>query len=439
MLDKGIIPGYLDTAPVHHCHSTGTEDKSGDFRDNFLLQEQGNERKFSSTVVDLSGDWSQARSSSKWNDQLPPTGSTVSKPNQTSKLIGGATLKINDMVQHTIHALEQQQSSPTGVKTPSPIGQPIGQRVPEEHIEDLKAKAESQEVENEKLKLQHVQFLEKISGLRGRDQKLSEEAPFANVSASTAVVEIENLTGGSHIHFTDRFDENGDSKGYGFVQFKNEASAENAIDKLNGMLTTTNEDMRNITSAVVMRDEDGRSKRLGFTNCENADDAARDVETLNGKKLDDKEWAQKKSEREFELKGEFELSMKEAADKYQRANLYIKNLDDTIDEDKLKELFSEFGKITSCKVMRDPSGISRGSGFVAFLTLDEAKLVVNKPLYVALAQRKEESRAMLQAQFSQIRPFLMPSVVAPRMPMYPPSAPGTQCVKKNLGLGNSIK
>ncbi|GMH19457.1 hypothetical protein Nepgr_021298 [Nepenthes gracilis] len=208
-------------------------------------------------------------------------------------------------------------------------------------------------------------------------------------------------------------DGNSDSKGYGFVQFENKASVENVIDKLNGMLSndkqtkfnnvyvknifeaTTNKDMRNITSAVVMRDEDGRSKCLGFINYENADDAARDVETLNGKKLADKEWAQKKSERELELKGEFELSMKEAVDKYQGANLNIKNLDDTIDEDKLKELFSEFGKITLCKVMRDASGLSRGLGFVAFSTPDEAKLVVNKPLYVALAQWKEESRAML--------------------------------------------
>ncbi|GMH00211.1 hypothetical protein Nepgr_002050 [Nepenthes gracilis] len=202
MLDRGIIPGYLVDAPVHRCHSAGREDKFGDFRDNFLLREQGNKRKFSSTVVDLSGDWSQARSSGKWNDQLPPAGSTVSKPNQTSKLIGGATPEINDMVQQTIHALEQQQSSPTGVKTPLPIGQPTGRRVPEEHIEDSKTKAESQEVENDKLKLRYVQFLEKISGLHGRDQKLSEEAPYANVLASTAVVEIKNLTGGSSIHFT---------------------------------------------------------------------------------------------------------------------------------------------------------------------------------------------------------------------------------------------
>ncbi|GMH03041.1 hypothetical protein Nepgr_004880 [Nepenthes gracilis] len=108
MLDRGIIPGYLDDAPVHRCHSAGREDKLGDFRDNFLLREQGNKRKFSSTIVDLSDDWRQARSSSKLNDQLPLAGSTVSEPNQTSKLVGGATLEINDMVQQTIHAMEQQ-------------------------------------------------------------------------------------------------------------------------------------------------------------------------------------------------------------------------------------------------------------------------------------------------------------------------------------------
>ncbi|XP_034675559.1 polyadenylate-binding protein 8-like isoform X1 [Vitis riparia] len=275
-------------------------------------------------------------------------------------------------------------------------------------------------------------------------------------------------------------DPSGQSKGYGFVQFDNEESAQNAIDKLNGMLindkqvyvgqflrkqeretalnktkfnnvyvknlseSTTEEDLKNIfgefgtiTSVVVMRDGDGKSKCFGFVNFENADDAAEAVEALNGKKFDEKEWyvgkAQKKYERELELKGRFEQSMKEVVDKFQGVNLYIKNLDDSIGDDKLKELFSEFGTITSCKVMRDPSGISRGSGFVAFSTSEEAsralaemngKMVVSKPLYVALAQRKEERRARLQAQFSQMRPVSMAPSVAPRMPMYPPGAPG---------------
>lgn len=275
-------------------------------------------------------------------------------------------------------------------------------------------------------------------------------------------------------------DSSGQSKGYGFVQYDSDEAAQKAIEKLNGMLlndkqvyvgpflrkqeremamdkakftnvfvknlseSTTEEDLKNIfgefgtiTSAVVMRDADGTSRCFGFVNFESADDAAQSVDTLNGQTFDNKEWyvgkAQKKSERELELKVRFEQSVKEAADKSSGLNLYIKNLDDSIDDDSLKEMFSPFGTITSYKVMRDPHGISKGSGFVAFSTPEEAsralsemngKMVVSKPLYVAHAQRKEDRRVRLQAQFSQMRPVAMTPSVAPRMPMYPPGGPG---------------
>lgn len=192
-------------------------------------------------------------------------------------------------------------------------------------------------------------------------------------------------------------DSSGQSLGYGFVQYANEESGQKAIEKLNGMLlngkqvyvgpflrrqeremsldktkftnvfvknlseSTTEEDLQNIfgefgsiTSTIIMRNEDGTPKGFGFVNFENADAAARAVESLNGKTIDNKEWyvgrAQKKSERELELKQRFEQSVKEAVDKSQGSNLYVKNLDDSIGDDKLKELFSAYGTITSCKV-----------------------------------------------------------------------------------------
>ncbi|CAN8257915.1 unnamed protein product [Cochlearia groenlandica] len=275
-------------------------------------------------------------------------------------------------------------------------------------------------------------------------------------------------------------DSSGESKGYGFVQYEAEESAQKATSQLNGMLlndkqvyvgpflrsqerdstanltkftnvyvknlgeTTTDDDLKKafgefgkITSAVVMKDGDGKSKGFGFVNFDDAGDASKAVESLNGKTFDDKEWyvgrAQKKSEREMELKVRYETSLKEAADKFQSCNLYVKNLDESVSDEKLKELFTPYGTITSCKVMRDPNGISRGSGFVAFSTPEEAtkamsemsgKMVENKPLYVAVAQRKEDRRARLQAQFSQMRPGAMPPSVGPRMQMYPPGGPG---------------
>jgi polyadenylate-binding protein len=79
-------------------------------------------------------------------------------------------------------------------------------------------------------------------------------------------------------------------------------------------------------------------------------------------------------------------------------NLYVKNLQDEVDDDLLRELFTPYGTITSCKVMKDEKSKSKGFGFVCFSTHEEAtravtdmnsKMVKAKPLYVALAQRKE--------------------------------------------------
>ncbi|KAJ6801621.1 polyadenylate-binding protein 8-like [Iris pallida] len=52
------------------------------------------------------------------------------------------------------------------------------------------------------------------------------------------------------------------------------------------------------------------------------------------------------------------------------------------------------------------------------------KIIGSKPLYVAVAQRKEDRRARLQAQFFQMRLVAMPSNVAPYMLMFQPGAPG---------------
>jgi polyadenylate-binding protein len=88
--------------------------------------------------------------------------------------------------------------------------------------------------------------------------------------------------------------------------------------------------------------------------------------------------------------------------------LYIKNLDDTVTDDQLRDEFATMGTITSARVMKDmKDGRSRGFGFVCFSTPEEAtravnemngKIVSNKPIFVALAQRRDVRRAQLEAQ-----------------------------------------
>ena len=60
--------------------------------------------------------------------------------------------------------------------------------------------------------------------------------------------------------------------------------------------------------------------------------------------------AQKKSERQTELKRRFEAQKAERLQHYQGINLYIKNLDESITDDDLRKHFSKFGSITSAKV-----------------------------------------------------------------------------------------
>merc|ERR1712176_676465 len=95
--------------------------------------------------------------------------------------------------------------------------------------------------------------------------------------------------------------------------------------------------------------------------------------------------------------------------KFQGVNLYVKNLDDTVTDDMLRDEFAAMGTITSARIMRDmgKEGRSRGFGFVCFSTPEEAtravnemngKLIANKPIFVALAQRREVRRAQLEAQ-----------------------------------------
>jgi len=335
-------------------------------------------------------------------------------------------------------------------------------------------------------------------------------------------------------------DELGQSRGYGFVHYDTAESATNAIKHVNGMLLNekkvfvghhipkkdrmskfeemkanftnvyvknihtdvTDDEFRDmfekhgdISSASVARDDNGKSRGFGFVNFINHEDANVAVDKLHdtdfkGQKLYVGR-AQKKHEREEELRKQYEAARVEKASKYQGVNLYVKNLDDDIDDEKLREVFAPFGNITSAKVMRDtlpaertdsPSnkdkdskdskdtqetkeegknkedeeekekvvikgekkllGKSKGFGFVCFSNPDEAtkavtemnqKMVQNKPLYVALAQRKDVRKNQLEASIqarNQIR--MQQAAAAAGMPnqsfMQPPMfyAPGQQ-------------
>jgi polyadenylate-binding protein len=274
-------------------------------------------------------------------------------------------------------------------------------------------------------------------------------------------------------------DEHG-SKGYGFVHFETEEAARNSIDKVNGMLLNgkkvfvgrfmtrreridmmgdrakkfTNVYVKNfgdafddtklkevfekcgpVSSCKVMSSDDGKSRGFGFVSFEDHDSAQRAVDELNNSEHDGHVIyvgrAQKKAERHAELQERFERIKHERVTRYQGVNLYVKNLDDTIDDEMLRKEFAQFGNITSAKIMHE-AGRSKGFGFVCFQSPEEAtravtemngRILVSKPLYVALAQRKEDRKAHLNQQYMQRNSGLR--LQGPQAgPMYPQGMPG---------------
>ena len=100
-----------------------------------------------------------------------------------------------------------------------------------------------------------------------------------------------------------------------------------------------------ILSCKVVTDSDGSSKGYGFVDFESENDANVAIQKVNGMLLNDK----KVFVGRFVSRKEREKELGEKAKNF--TNVYIKNFGEELGDEELKELFSQFGKITSCKVV----------------------------------------------------------------------------------------
>ncbi|EUC62553.1 RNA recognition motif 1 in RNA-binding protein 28 (RBM28)-like protein [Rhizoctonia solani AG-3 Rhs1AP] len=283
---------------------------------------------------------------------------------------------------------------------------------------------------------------------------------------------------GNILSYKVAIDESGKSRGYAYVDYETAESAEAAIKAVNRTLLNgkqlfvgyhisrkerqsqvdesqfTNIYIKNldagiteaelgamfekfgtITSAVLQTDSEGKSRGFGFVNYEKHEEAERAVNEMNDKNIKGRILfvgrAQTKAERQSEFVRSHEAAKQERQNKYAGVNLYIKNLDNDVDEDQLRTEFEAFGTITSCKIMRGERNVSKGVGFVCFSTPDEAtnamtemnnKIIGSKPLHVSLAVRRDVHRQEPEGQIMQRNQIHMQQAPMMRPGYTPPHA-----------------
>lgn len=276
-------------------------------------------------------------------------------------------------------------------------------------------------------------------------------------------------------------DENGNSKGYGYVHYETAEAAQDAITKFNGNFIDdmevyvgpfvrrqdrgqnswtnlfvkcfpaawTEDNLRELfskhgelASVAIQKDAEGKSKAFGFVNFVDHEAAEAAVKALHGTTITEGDAtlelyvnrAQKKAERSRDIKTKMDALKEERVSKFQGMNLYVKNLSDTITDEYFRDIFSKYGTITSARIMRDPAAenASKGFGFVCYSSPEEATNAVNgengkihqgKPILVTLHQRKDQRRAHLAATHQPRMRFPQggaPNMGMPFVPMYVP-------------------
>jgi len=182
-----------------------------------------------------------------------------------------------------------------------------------------------------------------------------------------------------------------------------------------------------VTSSCLM--SDGKGRKFAFLNFEDASEAKTCVDEMNKKDMREHGVAEQEESGDnpidhpshllyvtrAESKQERQRKLRDANNASagnkgggQGVNLFVKNLEEATDDAALQELFEPFGKITSVAAMKDSDGKCKGFGFVSYATPDEAtkavtemhlKVVKGKPLYVGLAEKKEDRAERLRQRY----------------------------------------
>lgn len=267
-------------------------------------------------------------------------------------------------------------------------------------------------------------------------------------------------------------DETGASRGYGFVHFEKEESANDAIARVNGMKIEGNDVQ--VTKFVKKADRQAEQEKVFTTvyvknikkdaaeesvkslfvpfgivsifvaahpnfptkyaivQLKGHEEAKEAIEKLHDKSFADVTEGDAKLFVTQALKKRDRIALKQTPAtlfQNQSRNIYVKHIDDDITKEQFEDLFKQFGAITSSAIMKDEKGNARGFGFVCFEAKESAqaaihemngKMIFKRPLYVSLAQQKDSRTQMLQEQRKAIALQQQQRMMPPQNMQYNP-------------------
>ncbi|EDO05627.1 RNA recognition motif domain containing protein [Babesia bovis T2Bo] len=222
-------------------------------------------------------------------------------------------------------------------------------------------------------------------GDRTKKSRIRCEAPSFGVKTSRAGrVFVQNLpfnTSVKHLEaLAHTFDKGatvhmpgGDKKkGFAFIQFTNANVANKAILRLNGSEFRG----RNIRLTMALPTEIYADKPKTSEGDHPEDDIDPDNDEHEGSDTSNADLDAATEEGKSLNEDTVNLESNSSADQQQRT-IFVRNLSYESTESGLREYFNTFGAVESCKICKDSSGGSRGTAFIMFKNVDDARKVLD--------------------------------------------------------------
>ncbi|KRX08328.1 hypothetical protein PPERSA_01789 [Pseudocohnilembus persalinus] len=156
-------------------------------------------------------------------------------------------------------------------------------------------------------------------------------------------------------------------------------------------------DYGEIEQSQIIRDRQGNHKRCAFVKFSSMSDAEKVIEAFNNKIIEN-------SINPLQIKWADGEDARLGISQQQIPKLYINNLPNTINEQKLKEIFEPFGPFEDLHILKDNEGKAKGQAFLSYLKTEHALLAIRN---LNNCYKVEGQDKAIEVRFAENKKFIM--------------------------------